>query len=120
MGLGAGKPNSGFAVFEFVTIVCTSQDSQGLIVNREKVDVKFLAYLLQVEVQKFKEIGKGVTIQGVTKKDLEELQIPLPPLSVQAEIVAEIELEEQKIIEFEKKILESKESIKRKVESVWQ
>ena len=36
-------------------------------------------------------MSQGSTIQGVTKKQLSEIQIPLPPLEVQRETVAEIE-----------------------------
>ena len=69
--------------------VCISQDSQGLILT-DKVNSDYLVYVLRNEVAKFKEISQGSTIQGVTKKQLAELQIPLPPLEVQREIVAEI------------------------------
>ena len=42
-------------------------------------------------IANFKKISQGSTIRGVTKKQLAEIQIPLPPLEVQREIVAEIE-----------------------------
>ena len=71
--------------------VCISQDSQGLILNQNFVIPKYLVYVLQNEVKKFKETSQGSTIQGVTKKQLELIQIPLPPLEVQREIVEEIE-----------------------------
>ena len=70
--------------------VCISQDSRGLIL-KETVDVDYLVYVLEREVAKFKDISQGSTIQGVTKSQLENVQIPLPPLEVQREIVAEIE-----------------------------
>ena len=70
--------------------VCISQDSQGLIVSNG-VNADYLTYVLKERVENFKKISQGSTIQGVTKKQLAELQIPLPPLEVQREIVAEIE-----------------------------
>ncbi len=70
--------------------VCISQDSQGLIV-KEDVNADFLVYVLKNRVANFKNTSQGSTIQGVTKRQLSELQIPLPPLEVQKEIVAEIE-----------------------------
>ena len=69
--------------------VCISQDSQGLIV-KEEVNADFLVYILKDRVANFKNTSRGSTIQGVTKGQLAELQIPLPPLEVQREIVAEI------------------------------
>ena len=70
--------------------VCISQDSQGLIV-KEGINADFLVYVLKDRVANFKNTSQGSTIQGVTKRQLSEIQIPLLPLEVQKEIVAEIE-----------------------------
>ena len=70
--------------------VCISQDSQGLII-KQGIDVNYLVWVLRDKVQEFKRTSQGSTIQGVTKKQLSEMQIPLPPLEVQREFVAEIE-----------------------------
>ena len=70
--------------------VCISQDSQGLIV-KDEVNADYLVYILKDRVKNFKKVSQGSTIQGVTKTQLSEIQIPLPPLEVQREIVAEIE-----------------------------
>ena len=70
--------------------VCISQDSQGLIL-KERVNADYLVYVLKDRVVNFKNASQGSTIQGVTKRQLAELQFPLPPLEVQREIVAEIE-----------------------------
>ncbi|MDO8578180.1 MAG: N-6 DNA methylase [Dehalococcoidales bacterium] len=91
--------------------VCISQDSQGLILNKEKVIPEFLLYVLAEKVLIFKDTSQGSTIQGVTKETLRTLQIPLPPLETQQAIVAEIESEQtlvnsnrELITRFEKKI----------------
>ena len=70
--------------------VCISQDSQGLIV-KNGINADFLVYMLKDRVENFKQTSQGSTIQGVTKRQLSEIQIPLPPLETQKEIVAEIE-----------------------------
>ena len=70
--------------------VCISQDSQGLIL-KDTVNADYLVYVLKDRVENFKKVSQGSTIQGVTKRQLSEIQIPLPPLEVQREIVAEIE-----------------------------
>ena len=88
--VGLGK------IFKNEFDVCISQDSQGLII-KENIDVSYLVWVLQDQVQKFKNSSQGSTIQGVTKKQLSELQIPLPPLEVQRELVAEIESYQQVI-----------------------
>ena len=85
--------------------VCISQDSRGLIL-KETVDADYLVYVLKQEVAKFKDISQGSTIQGVTKSQLENVQIPLPPLEVQREIVAEIE-GYQRVIDGARAVVES-------------
>ena len=85
--------------------VCISQDSQGLIV-KEEVNADFLVYILKDRVANFKNTSRGSTIQGVTKRQLSELQIPLPPLEVQREIVAEIE-GYQKVIDGARAVVEN-------------
>ena len=70
--------------------VCISQDSQGLIVKKE-IDTDYFVYILQEKVKVFKTISRGTTIQGVTKRQLSELQILLPPLSEQKRIVAKLD-----------------------------
>ncbi len=63
-------------------------------------------YMLKPGVERFKNISQGTTIQGVTKKQLSEIQIPLPPLEVQREIVAEIK-GYQKVIDGARAVVEN-------------
>ena len=82
--MGLGK------IFKNDFDVCISQDSQGLII-KDGIDVSYLLWALRDKVQEFKRTSQGSTIQGVTKNQLSQMQIPLPPLEVQRELVAEIE-----------------------------
>jgi type I restriction enzyme M protein len=70
--------------------VCISQDSQGLILKTDIVLPEYLLYILSEKVQEFKNTSQGSIIQGVTKAQLANLQIPLPPLDIQRQIVDEI------------------------------
>ena len=85
--------------------VCISQDSQGLILN-DKINADYLVYVLKERVENFKNVSQGSTIQGVTKKQLAEILIPLPPLETQQEIVAEIE-GYQKVIDGARAVVEN-------------
>ena len=99
--------------------LCISQDSQGLILNREKILPEFLTYILIDLVEKFKLQSQGTTIQGVTKAQLKNLQIPLPPLDVQRRIVEEIEAE-RKLVEANRKLIEIYErKIQAKLAEIW-
>ena len=69
--------------------VCISQDSHGLILKKG-VDADYLVYMLRDQVENFKSVSQGSTIQGVTKRQLSETRIPLPSLEIQQQIVVEI------------------------------
>ena len=71
--------------------LCFSQDSQGLVFNTSYVDGSYFTYFLSDSVQRFKYESRGTTINGVTKKQLRDLPVLLPPLPEQHRIVAEIE-----------------------------
>ena len=98
--------------------VCISQDSQGLIV-KDAVNADYLVYVLKDRVENFKKISQGSTIQGVTKGQLSEIQIPLPPLEVQKEIVAEIEGYQEEITNYELAITKCREKIAETINKVW-
>ncbi len=59
--------------------------------DASNVDGLYFTYFLSEAVQKFKYESRGTTINGVTKKQLRELPVLLPPLAEQRRIVAEVE-----------------------------
>jgi len=65
----------------------------GLIRAKENIDSKFLGLYFQTqEYRNFVSYqSQGVNICNLKKKDIESLQIPLPPLSTQQAIVTRIE-----------------------------
>jgi len=73
------------------TDLCFSQDCQALIATPNVCEPKFAALQLKLRVQSFKQISRGTTIAGVTKKQLLDVRFDLPPLTEQRGIVAEIE-----------------------------
>lgn len=70
--------------------LCFSQDSQGLLFDQSLLDALYFAYYLKTAVQVFKRISRGTTISGVTKKQLEEIDVLIPPLAEQRRIVQKI------------------------------
>lgn len=77
-----------------ITDVSTSfsQDCQGLVPKFKGFpSFNYSTLALRVLTQAFLHQSRGTTISGVTKKQLKELQIPLPPLPEQHRIVAKIE-----------------------------
>jgi len=84
--------------------VCISQDSQGLVIDKTRILPDYLAFVLADRVQQFKRTSQGSTIQGVTKGHLVSVEIPLPPLAEQKELVAELE-SYRRVIESARQIL---------------
>lgn len=70
--------------------ICISQDSQGLILKKS-VSPDFLIHSLIEKIKVFKLTSQGSTIQGITKKRLLDIEIPLPPLYEQRAIASLLE-----------------------------
>jgi len=68
--------------------VAISQDLTGVVIDRERAMPHFLAYQFKTAaVQRYFEARRrGTTIKGVSRFDLEQLQLFLPPLSEQRAI----------------------------------
>jgi len=72
--------------------MCFSQDSQALTPFCSNViNNKFLHYFLYWTMQTLKFSGRGTTIQGITKKQLTDVVLLLPPIAEQQRIVTVIE-----------------------------
>ncbi len=65
----------------------TNQGFTNFIPNG-KLNVKFLAYALKVNLQKIEKLGNSTTFKEVSRSALKDFQIPLPPLPVQQKIAA--------------------------------
>ena len=98
--------------------VCISQDSQGLIL-KDVVNADYLLYVLKDKVINFKKTSQGSTIQGVTKKQLAEIEIPLPSLEVQQNIVREIEAEQSLVSANQELITRMENKIRTIIGRVW-
>lgn len=72
------------------TDICFSQDSQALLPNNDVLP-EYALYYLSWAAREFKSKSRGTTISGITKKQLETLEFPLPPLPEQERIVAKLE-----------------------------
>lgn len=71
----------------------------------DKINPLYLYHILKSVEAKIAGSG-GLVFDNISRKDIEAIQIPLPPLSVQEEIVAEIE-SYQKIIDGARQVVEN-------------
>jgi len=84
--------------------IAINQDLTGIIINREKINLFYLAYTLTSPRCQafFNNYKRGATIKGIPRSDLETMLIPLPPLSEQQDIAEILQTIDQKI-EIEKR-----------------
>ena len=90
---------------------------------KERIDALFLKYLLEGdEIQnKYFRNQPGVAIQNVASAStLKTMQIPLPPLEIQREIVARIETERAIVHGNRELIRIYEEKVKKVIERVWE
>jgi type I restriction enzyme S subunit len=70
------------------TRLCFSQDITGLIFEEKEVaNPEYIGFYLMLHRQDLLRLNRGTTITGITRSDLEKVQIPLPPLPEQQRIV---------------------------------
>ena len=73
--------------------IAISQDLTGVILDKKQIVPEFLVrYLHDPKIlQALKSSSRGSTIKGLQRSDLEQIEIPLPPLTIQCQIVAVLE-----------------------------
>ena len=77
-----------------------------IIVDKTRALTKYVAFMLTKLVPKMVSLSAGGTFREISKTNFATLQIPLPPLTVQEEIVTEIE-GYQKIIDGARQVVEN-------------
>jgi len=90
-------------------------------VNSKEANKKYVEYIINSEgvINQLKGLKKGATRPRVNLSHIRAVQIPLPPLSVQEEIVAEIDGYQKEIQNKNNEIAEFEQKIKDKIGEVW-
>lgn len=101
---------------------CETATNQGfknvVITDKSRALTKYVAFMLTKLVPKMVALSAGGTFKEISKTNFSTLQIPLPPLTIQEEIVAEIE-SYQKIIDGARQVVENyKPTIK--IDPAWE
>jgi len=68
--------------------VCTNQGFKSLVPRNGRVSSDYLYWWLVVHQEHLQWMGRGATFKEVSKKIVESIQIPLPPLAEQKRIAA--------------------------------
>lgn len=72
--------------------MCTNQGCKTLV-PRETLFPEYLYFNLSGRTEELNQLGTGTTFKELSTKNLQSIKIPLPPLSVQREIVAKLDKE---------------------------
>jgi len=81
------------------------------IIKDTTENIKYI-YLVINYLGKLTEFAHGATIQGITKENLNNLKIPIPPLNIQEEIIKYYNYNDKIIKQLEKEIDENKKMSK--------
>ena len=72
--------------------LCTNQGCKSFVPGPD-VDTDYLYYALRFSVPAIQDLGTGATFKEVSKSKLSRFQIPLPPLDMQREIAATLQVQ---------------------------
>ncbi len=84
------------------------------------LDPKYLLAITPHLAQLVEKNAQGIGVRGVTKSFLAEMEIPVPPLEIQHQIVHEIEDQKRKIEELRKEITDREMDIDLAINQVWE
>ena len=85
----------------------TNQGFKNIIINDyEKVNPIYISYVMTQLKSRMIELASGGTFKEISKSNFETLEIPLPPLKIQKEIVEELE-QYQKVIDGAKQVVDN-------------
>lgn len=99
----------------------TKQGLSGIIVDKTKIEPKYLYYIFQFKRVEIQAMSNGATIKEVRpSKLIEQFTLPLPPIEEQQKIVEQLD-NEHKMIESQKEIISYFEAkLHDKQNSIWE
>ena len=89
---------------------CETATNQGfkniIVIDDTKVSNRFVAYMMTALADRMVSLASGGTFKEISKSNFLTLSIPLPPLTIQEQIVAELD-SYQKIIDGARQVVEN-------------
>ncbi len=87
--IGEGKTRGQVSILDIYA--CNSQNSAAIRVSEAGASPEFVYYYLWGQYRETRRIGSGNNQPALNKSRVQEIFLPLPPLSEQERIVAEVE-----------------------------
>jgi type I restriction enzyme M protein len=111
---GATAGQVGILKFE-----ATTNQAVCAIYPNEKAIPEYLYWILKQQTQTFVALSGGGGQPNISQQIIKDFEIPLPPLEIQEQIVAEIEGYQKEIEELKAQIKQKEQKIKIKIGKVW-
>ncbi|MDO9054636.1 MAG: N-6 DNA methylase [Gallionella sp.] len=100
--------------------LATNQGFKNIVIrDSSRALPEFVAYMMKRLVPQMEAMATGGTFKEISKSTIATLLIPLPPLAIQQEIVAEIEGYQMRIEELRREMVENEGKIKATINRVW-
>lgn len=96
--------------------VATNQGYKNLICNESLIHYEYLYQILKLEAKTIEALANGMTYPEISKEEIAQFKIPLPPLAVQQKIVDEIEAVESEETSLQEELLEVQSEISKIIE----
>lgn len=100
--------------------VATNQGFKNIIIQDfDKAIPEYIALVLTEKIVEMNEMASGSTFKEISKTSFSEIEIPLPPLEIQQQIVAEIKGYQKDIDALKLELAMKEKKIKAKISKVW-
>ncbi len=71
--------------------LATNRGFSNIIIKKSEIMPEYLAYVIKLQKEKLESLAKGTAFPGISKSDLETIEIPLPSLEIQRKIIQELD-----------------------------
>src|SRR3989344_3725460 len=88
--------------------MATNQGFKNFICNEKVLNNGFLYYFLRLKTKYLQSLGRGATFTEISRSILANVEIPLPPLEVQKQIVAKLSA----VQEYKTELIEQRKKLK--------
>ncbi|MDP3066805.1 MAG: restriction endonuclease subunit S [Methanobacteriaceae archaeon] len=94
--------------------MATNQGFKNFVCDSKQLNNKFLYFFLRLKKKYLQSLGRGATFTEISKTIIEKVEIPLPPLGIQKQIVAKLSA----VQDYKKQLLWQKTKLKELFDSV--
>ena len=88
--------------------MATNQGFKNFVCDSKQLNNKFLYFFLRLKKKYLQSLGRGATFTEISKTIIEKVEIPLPSLQTQKQIVAKLSA----VQDYKKQLLDQKAKLK--------